>query len=332
MSRDSEWEALVAQFLDGRIDQASLEKLEEQLQRNAGARRHLRSMASLENGLRDWAGVRAAREAWRQSAPTQPAGATGLRGRSWPVAAAIAVGGMLAGFSGSLLFAKGLLLKEPPAIRIALGNGRFEKPAALEADGVPSTYGTWGGDFVQVVAEDQGVVPPGGAKAMVRFLRADNQRSPRGEVQGVSQLWQVVDLKPVRQREGKVPLTVELGAWFNAASFVPEKGHVFGVHLTAFQGGSGLAEEAWKSPRQTALASGSRHERADGDSAGWQWVSVRVHVPAEADSLLLSVYCGEHGPQKAKRTETAVFPGQYVAGVQLHYFPEMVSVNSKPRQ
>ncbi|MEY5012127.1 MAG: hypothetical protein RLZZ253_3266 [Verrucomicrobiota bacterium] len=328
MSQKTEWEVLIAQFLDGRIDQAALEKLEEQLQRNPGARRHLRSMASLENGLRDWAGVKAAREAWREAAPISPGGARGFRSRSWPVAAAIAVGGMLVGFSGSLLFAKGLLLKDPPAIRIALGNEDFEKPADLGTGGVPSMYGIWGGDFAEVVPEDQGVVPPRGAKSMVRFLRADNQNSPPGEVQGVSQLWQVVDLKPVRVREGRGALMVELGAWFNAASVVPEKGHVFGVHLTAFQGGSKLAGEAWKSPRQTALASGSRHQKADEDPAGWQWVSVRIHVPAEADSLLLSVYCGEGVSRGVKRTETAVFPGQYVAGVRLNYFQRPVSVKT----
>jgi hypothetical protein len=328
MSQKTEWEALVAQFLDGGMDQASLEKLEQQLQRYPGARAHLRRMASLENGLRDWAGVKAEREAWRQAAPISPWSARGLRSRSWPVAAAIAIGGMLVGFSGSLLFAKGLLLKDPPAVRIALGNEEFEKPADLGMGGVPSTYGTWGGDFAEVLAEDQGVVPPRGSKSMVRFLRADNQNSPSGEVQGVSQLWQVVDLKPVRQRESRGALMVELGAWFNAASVSPQKGHVFGVHLTAFQGGSELAGEAWKSPRQTALASGSRHQKADEDPAGWQWVSVRVHVPAEADSLLLSVYCGEDGSRGVKRTGTAVFPGHYVAGVRLSYFQRPVSVKT----
>ncbi len=332
MKQNADWEELVARFLDGRLDQGSLSELEEQLQKHPAARRYLRKMASLENGLRDWAEVRGAREVWRQASDSTKRVFLGLRGRSWPIAAAIALGGVLAGFSGSLLFAKGFLQREPVPMRVALGNPDFEKPMEILADGIPSGYGVWGGDFSQVTAKDQGVVPPHGAQRMVRFLRADNRRSPSGEFQGVSQLWQVVDLALLRQREGRVPLDMEFSGWFNAVSSEPSKTHVFGVHLTAFQGGSEVAEEAWKSPRQTALASGSRHQKADDDSAGWQLISVRVHIPAEADSLLVSAFCGESGLSKVKRTDTAVFPGHYVAGIRLNYFREMSAAQTKPNQ
>ncbi|MEY5027003.1 MAG: hypothetical protein RLZZ244_2531 [Verrucomicrobiota bacterium] len=325
MKTEPTLEGLVARFLEGTLDQECLGQLEDRLERDPEARAYLRRTANLDGGLRDWAAVEGARKAWAR-AGEEGESASSLRGGwrwpAWPVAAAIALGGMLAGLSGTLLLAKGFGFLGAEPVLLPVANGNFESEPAPRGDGLPSVYGGWSGDFSRVSGAEQEVLPPAGSKAMLRFLRADNRNSPPGGAQAVSELWQIVDLRPIRARLGRGAAMVELSAQFNAARSEGGREYHFGLSLMAFQGGPEKAPIVWKHPRETGLASISERGRFDEDPSVWQRSTVRVHVPAEADSLLMAVYCVEGAATRGVLTEPAVFPGHYVTDVSLSLIPE----------
>jgi hypothetical protein len=332
MKTDPTLEGLVARFLEGTLDAECLGQLEDRLERDPKARAYLRRTANLDGGLRDWAAVEGARKAWAQAGEDGESASSlrgGWRWPAWPVAAAIALGGMLAEFSATLLFAKSLGFRGADPVLLPVANGSFESEPTPGVDGLPSVYGQWSGDFNRVTGSEQGVLPPAGSRAMLRFLRADNRNSPSGGAQAVSELWQIVDLRPIRARMGRGAAMVELSASFNAVRSEVGRPYYYGLSITAFQGGAEKAPAVWRNPREVGLVSSSQRGLFNLDPSEWQRSSVRVQVPPEADSILMAVYCVESPSTRGVLTEPAVFPGHYVTDVSLSLIPESPRLSAR---
>lgn len=314
-------ESLSALYLAGDLDQTGLTQLEELLSANPAARAQFRRLCNLDTALHEWAPICAAQSAWASAGeavtPAQKRG----NWMAWPAAAAIALGGIIAGFlSGSMASARMLSPKEVRSVPLPLANGNFDTPEAPSTNGLPRAFAKWGGDFCQVTNEDQGIRPPNGGR-MLRFLRADNSQSPRGEVQGTGELWQLVDLRPLREQLGNKPVKVELSALFNSTPFPEGPGFTFGVGAYAFDGDSADGAELWSRHRDSALASAGKSEPIDGDPATWQTITTQVIVPPQATVLLVAVRVNSNNRRPAP-TATVQFPGQYMANVALRLLLE----------
>ncbi len=317
-------EALTSLYLAGEIDQTGLAQLEDLLRATPDARAQFRRLCNLDTGLREWAPACAAQAAWASAGEAVTPAQKRVRWIAWPAAAAIALGGLLAGFlSGSLASARALSAREARYVLLPLANGNFDGPEAPSTDGLPQAFAKWGGDFCQVTGEDQGIRPPSGGR-MLRFLRADNAQSPRGEVQGTGELWQLVDLRPLREQLGNKPAKVELSALFNSAPFPDGPGFAFGVGAYAFDGDSSNGADLWSRHRDSALATAGKSEPIDGDPATWQTITTQVLVPPEATVLLVAVRVHSTN-RKTAPAATVQFPGQYMANVTLRLLLENAS-------
>jgi hypothetical protein len=122
---------------------------------------------------------------------------------------------------------------------------------------------------------------------MLKFLRADNRKSPPEATRGASEVWQVVNVAKLRTALGRDLQTLELSARFNQADTVAGEPTAFGVSVLAFAGAPEEAPAVWRNRHEMALAESGKKEPADGDALSWQRVAAQITVPKEATHLLL---------------------------------------------
>ena len=313
-------DSLTALYLEGRLDQSQLEQLEALLDADPTARARFRQLCNLDTALNDWAPIQAAQSAWAEATESVLPAQKRNRWIAWPAAAAIALGGLLTGFlSGSLVSARALSPKEARSVPLPLVNGNFDAAQPPSTDGPPKEFAQWGGDFSRVTGEDQGIRPPNGRR-MLRFLRADNAQSPKTKGQAASELWQTIDLRPLREQLGNKPAHLELSALFNSTP-IPEGRHfAFGVSAYAFQSDSGDGADLWSRHRDAALASGGKIELSDSDPATWQRITTQILVPPDATVLLVTARVGS-ADRLPPGSPVVEFPGQYMANVSLRLLP-----------
>jgi hypothetical protein len=181
--------------------------------------------------------------------------------------------------------------------------------------GVPIQAGKWSGDFTEVVVEQQGVKPESGTK-MLRFLRADFEGKVKPEGSYISDVYQLIDVRPYRREFADGGAVVQLSAAFNALAF--PAGEAFGcsVSLHALD-----AETAMNGSTRTgetlltdclAMARNSR-TKLDRNPATWQRLNAELRLPPNTEFLLIRI--GLEHSNKAQRRET--FDGHYLDGVRL---------------
>lgn len=305
---EAELDALIDRHIDGLTTPAEAEMLSRRLEESPAARADYLRLAGIHAALAT--GDLAV-------APVKPssAGRALVGSGRWRFGLSGLAAGILVGaISTSLVWARTLKIApptEPLAEPLPLANGGFERGPDPETDGVPIRAGVWGGDFTRVVTAEQGVTPFQGEK-MLRFLRADNAQSPPGGAQRTAEVWQTIDLRPLRGRLGPYSI-VEASARFAAAldSGTPK----VGLLLAAFAGEPSTARAAWPARRAVTLAEVSKDEPLAIRGGAWHRLVVQIALPPEADYLLLQARVLLPPPAPVQ------FAGHYLDEVTLHVRP-----------
>lgn len=203
------------------------------------------------------------------------------------------------------------LIARQTSLRLPLVETGFEAPKPPLAQGVPTRFGVWCGDFAESVGAESGIVPPEGRR-MLRFLRSDSEVEPAGAATFVGDMFQVVDLRVCRDLIAGGNAVAELSASFNC---VPGDGMSFQTCLWAFSGDPVALPRNWAKQLREDLAYGSGTAPADGDPQSWQRVTGRMIIPANADLLLIEL---KVFPKLRKTTNgPVVFAGAYADDVEL---------------
>lgn len=196
---------------------------------------------------------------------------------------------------------------------LPLANADFETDAPPAPQGVPTRAGLWSGDFVKLTGRDGAVTPHSGVR-MLQFLRADNARSTSNAAVRASELWQFVDLRPLRPSLGPGTVTLELRGWFNGAAH-PGRRYTCGVALVACRGEAADGPAIWKQRHEIALAESDKEERLDDNPDTWQRVETQLSVPPDAELLLVQVRMYD---KTTGSTEGAsIFPAHYADDISL---------------
>lgn len=195
---------------------------------------------------------------------------------------------------------------------LPLANGDFESAEQPAADGMPSRFGVWSGDFASVVGAEQGVEPKHGQR-MLRVLRSDSRLTPPGEDTRVGDMMQLVDLRPFKAEVASGNAVIELTASANMVAAKPGEKFTFRAVILAF---SGRPEEMgdYLKVWQTALACAASPLNLDDDPGTWQTTTVRMLLPANTDFVMIKVPMDQEKPSTSGHIE---FAGHYVDDLRL---------------
>lgn len=278
---------LIARLSDGTLTPEEADRLNELLRADPIAQEayldHLAMDALLE---RELGGAAAVLMPMPASARAEP-GRHGRRRRNAGFGQ-MAAGLVLGAFLASAVWAYALPYLSAAATKLLpLANADFENGEVPPPDGVPTRPGAWSGDFVELTGHVGAVMPRSGAH-MLRFLRADDAHTPPSSPVRAAELWQLVDLRPLRATLGEGTVTLQLAAWFNAAPHQARR-YTCGVALVACRGEAAEGPAIWRRRHELALAESDKEERLDDDPATWQRVDTQVAVPPDAELLLVQV-------------------------------------------
>jgi hypothetical protein len=303
---------LIHSYLNETLSEAGFARLQTLLRENAEARRTLRSLSTVDTKLQQLAAVNPA-TLRLLSAPAVSEIRRGFAWLSWRPLTAAAAGIVFGMLCASVVFGYATARTIATSSRLfALVDGSFEKVTGRVASGFPSGFGKWSGDDAEIVS---GNAKDG--KQALRFVQAE--REPRGSNSGAGacDVFQLVDLRPLKAESEPGETTLELSAQFLDARGGPGEKVRFVARLHLFAGSpEGLGKE-WPLPRKEALATGSGIAFSTGESPQtWQSVTTKVFLPQEADFAVvhLLVNIPESWPN---RTTPATFGAQYADDVRL---------------
>jgi len=284
-----EWHRLFGGALNGTLNEAEKLRLTSVLDASAEARQLWFLYHDNECGLSELksSALPTFRHAFAdtRSAPSPRQSTPWLQWRSLTSAAA----GLALGLLGaSVVF--GLVVNRRSETRrpVAVFEPGFEQLNMTLAHGFPNSAGRWGGDAAHVVLAEGGVTPKEG-KAMLRL-------APLAD--GVPRIYQVLDLRalpPVADGDSR---EIEFSASFLAADL--ESSVRYAIRAFAVVEAPEDLEATWFDRRDEAISSATRGMDVTPATKGWQTLTLRLHVPASARSLVL--FLGVRTPDKAART------------------------------
>jgi hypothetical protein len=306
----SDLDALIHACLDGRVTDDELARLEESLVSDPAARDRYLCLADLHACL-----------AIDESLWQEPAGRGGddpgpaettrsVQPTSFRVPFAAAAVGLLVGLGGAgLAFGYVVPMLSRPLVIFADG---FESGPAPECRGLVGRLDGWSGDVCQVVPADQGVKPAEGQR-MLRLLRADYPGKPEREAY-ISDVYRVIDMRPYRDLVGSGGVVARATARCNAAEYPPEEKYSGSVCMYAFD--EATFDRLHEIPdgdlaRESLAMTHRRRPCFDRDPAAWLPIDCELHLPFDADFLLIHIGA-THGPEPQRR---ATFPGHYLDDV-----------------
>jgi hypothetical protein len=237
---------------------------------------------------------------------TKPSG----RWLSWRPLAAAAAGIVFGMFCTAMAFGYVAPLFRKTVTLLETSFENIPTPTAL---GVPTRAGEWNGDYAEIVGAQKGVTPRSGSK-MWRFLRADNALPATERPSRVGEAIHVVDLKPLRSAGAQAGSQIEIGAWFAQGPTAPAMRFTQAVKAAAFQGSITDAPELWADREQSSACLAQREMPAP-QMGRWQWVSVTMILPPDADFLVFECVVVQRRP--ALTEGVAEFPAQYVDDVRV---------------
>ena len=295
---------LIQHYLHGEATDAEVAELDRLLASDRALRRKLIIETGIDAGL-----CEIARERASQLSVVAPRRSVWL---SWRPLTAAAAGIVLGMFCTSIVFAY-----VAPSLGkvITLLQESFESGPAPLVAGVPIEAGRWSGDYTEVVGGQQGVKPESGTK-MLRFLRADFEGKVKPEGSYISDVYQLIDVRPYRREFADGGAVVQLSAAFNAFAFPAEEAFGCSVSLhaldaeTAMNGSTRIGETLLTDC--LAMARNSRL-KVDRDPVTWQRLNAELRLPSNVDFILIRI--GLEHSNKARRRVT--FDGHYLDGVRL---------------
>jgi len=306
-----DWHDLIQRYIAGTLSDEEALALQNALKSDEYLRALYLDYMNLDVALEAHAG---SREAVNEMLASPMAGETSrpTRWLSWRPLTAAAAGIVFGMFCTSVVF--GYVVPSLSKAMTLLQESFESGPAPL-VTGVPIEAGKWSGDYTEIVGEQQGVKPESGKK-MLRFLRGDYEGKAKPEGSYISEVHQLIDLRPYRREFADGGAVVQLSAAFNAFSFPAEEVFVCSVSLqaldaeTAINGSTRIGETLLIDC--LAMARNSRL-KVDRDPATWQRLNAELRLPPNTDFILIRIALAH--TNKAQRRET--FDGHYLDGVRL---------------
>jgi hypothetical protein len=238
---------------------------------------------------------------------------TGFSWLSWRPLTAAAAGIVFGMLCTSVVFGFVMPRAVATASRLfALVDGSFEKQTGRVAVGFPSEFGVWSGDEAE--AADVAVVD--GRRAL-RFVRAERELALPDYGAASCDVYQLVDLRPLKADAALGDATLELSAQFRDAREMAGEKMKFICQLYVFTGPSDALPAEWPLTQKQALASGSgTWDSLGGSPSRWQQVSTKSLLPAGADFAV--VHLVVHHPNNPPGA-TASFGKQFADDVRLTF-------------
>lgn len=192
----------------------------------------------------------------------------------------------------------------------------FEAAPAPQVTGLPVTPGVWSGDFCRLSGARDNVQPLGGSQ-MFQFLRADydGKPEPRGYV---GEIYQLVDLRGLREELKLGDAAIQVSAHFNAHAFPEQEryhGSVSVYALDAETATSGIARVGGELLSRALATTQRSSELLDRDSGAWQKSSTELLLPPQTEFLLVRFAVAHVGRGRELGHET--FSGHYMDEVRL---------------
>lgn len=209
----------------------------------------------------------------------------------WRPLAAAAAGLVIGCFSTSVVWA----LNTPSwtdgirRVFFSLGNPGFERRETLPQVHLVPQAAQWSGLDTEIV-EGGGTRPP----AMVgrRMMRLGP--APEGKGYFANVMADLAESRPVTDK----PLQIEITAHYHASK--PGQGEHYSLNAATFledaAGVSGHWEDTWRDMRDASLTNTGKAIFPTAAETGWQTITVRLDVPPQARTLVISMGSNTPGP------------------------------------
>jgi len=313
---NSEQLDLLNKYLDDRLTTAEAETLQSLLRDSAEARKHLRSLATIDAKLTDLAAGSVGPVAAPNSVDTRRHFATRKISATWRSLSGLALGLLIGALFSTVAWAYAtpqwlVSIRKPTPVLME----SFESPVAPLAAGLPREAGIWSGDFTSVTGFDQGVEPANGTK-MLRVLRADYEGKSNSSDSYCGDVFRLIDLRPFHAQLAEGNAVLEVSLAFNASEF-PESEQYFGLlamHAITAELAAQPASLSGEVLTNGSLAMARQScPRIDRDVFTWQRIEGSLHLPAETDFLLIHLGVS-HIPKFQRRV---TFAGHYIDDVKI---------------
>lgn len=275
---------LFQRYLHGEATDAEVAELDRLLASDRALRRKLIVEMGIDAGL-----CEIARERASQPSVVAPRRSVWL---SWRPLTAAAAGLVMGCFSTSVLwaYAKQAPLAASRRLTLQLANPGFEQQAALPQSLLVPVSGQWSGVGAQIVAGGGDLPVPKGGKRMIRL-----EPTPSGQANSVNL---IVDLQSSRPSSAE-GLQIQIGAFYHA-SFPGQKEHYALRAATFIQDTPEVAARwggtPWRNMNEEALSLIVRAVFPNPAETGWRPIAVRLDVPPEARTLVISLSANTPGP------------------------------------
>jgi len=211
--------------------------------------------------------------------------------QQWRPLAAAAAGLVIGCFSTSVVWA----LNTPSwadGIRrmlLPLGNPGFERQETLSQVHLVPQVAQWSGMDTEIV-EGGGTRPV--AKEGGRMIRLGP--APEGKGYFANVMANLSETRPVTDK----PLQIEITAHYHASK--PGQGEHYSLNVATFAedaaGVSGHWENTWRDMRDASLTNTGKAIFPAAAETGWQTITVRLDVPVQARTLVISMGSNTPGP------------------------------------
>ena len=305
-------DALIEDYLEGRLSDADAARLSTLLEASAEARARFWESASI-HGLLEHALQNASLRILTGEEFAGNGKAAGWL--AWrPLTAAAAAGLALGMLCTSVVFA---YVSPGPGKAVSVLQESFESIPPPHPAGVPVSANQWSGDFAEIVGAQRGVTPHSG-KRMWRFLRADNAQQAESPSSYVGEAIRVVDLRPLRSAGLKAGSQLEISGWFAAGEIPRDSRFYWNIKAATFEGSVTEAPALWGKWDQ-ASSSLSQRETPVQQAGSWQHLSVTMLLSPSADFLVFE--CAVVQREPVVERGAAEFPAHYVDDVRVRLLP-----------
>lgn len=316
-SERARWRDLIGRHLLGEISAPESRELESALSTHREIRDAFRRQCHLDAALREEAETidRESTE-WEENTSSDRSSKKN-RWLSWSPITAAAIGIVLGMCGASMVFGRVLPRAVTTSSRLfSLEDGGFETRTGRLPPGFPVAFGVWTGDEAEVVSAPnaQAENAKEGTHAL-RFVRAEREPSLPNYGAASCDVYQLVDLRPLRSGLTPQEATLELSVQFRDARESAGECVVFIGRLHVFSGSPEALPAEWPLTQKDSLATAcSQVESIGGVPQAWHALSTRVLLPPQADFAV--VHLVAHKP-KTLRGEEAQFGAQFADDVRL---------------
>lgn len=211
-----------------------------------------------------------------------------------PLATAAAAGLVFGLFCASVAWAIVVPQKPATPIVIPILTESFENPATPFTDGFPTRTGVWGGDRAQIVGSESDRRPLDGS-SMLSLESSSNHN--------LGFLQQIIDVSTLPQAgEGEMRVVEVIASYLAEQA---EEADRYTLRIASFRESPEKIRSLWEGVTwreidQISLTAAKAGLTAPVDAKGWQPLSTIVEVPADAQSVVISLATGRFDRQAPK--------------------------------